>query len=188
VELLSYLALAGPVTPRRLAAAVWPYGVTAAERDASLNRLRDWLGVDGAGEPRLSYVDGKLTLSADIQLDWHMFVALARRDDEESLLRALELARGPLAEPHLPRRYSWLHRQPVARELPAYVVDVAHRLAHRYLARRAFDGAVAAARAGLRVEPLSDVLWHDLVTAVRGRDGNAAADRVLAERDTQLAA
>jgi hypothetical protein len=40
----------------------------------------------------------------------------------------------------------------------------------------------------LRVEPLSDLLWHDLVTAVRGRDGNAAADRVLAERDIQLAA
>ncbi|MBI1759422.1 MAG: LysM peptidoglycan-binding domain-containing protein [Actinobacteria bacterium] len=188
VEILSFLALAGPVTPRRLAAAVWPYGVTEAERDASLDRLQRWLGLDGAGAPRLRFVDGKLALSPDVQLDWHLFVALAQRDEEEALLRALELARGPLAEPHLPRRYSWLHRQPVARELPAYVVDVAHRLAQRYLVRRAFDGAVAAARAGLRVEPLSDLLWHDLVTAVRGRDGDTAAERVLAERATQLAA
>ena len=44
------------------------------------------------------------------------------------------------------------------------------------------DGAIAAARAGLRVEPASGVLWDDLVRAIRERDGEAAANRALADR------
>jgi len=188
VEILSYLALSGPVTPRNLAAAVWPYGVTEAERDASLDRLTTWLGADPTGRPRLSTVDGYLTLSPDVRLDWHQFVAYAARGGEADLLRALELARGPLAEPHLPRRYTWLARQPVAQELPAFVVDTAHRLAQRYLARAEYDGAAAAARAALRVEPLSELLWDDLVIAVRNRDGDRAAEHAAAEKAAALAA
>jgi nucleoid-associated protein YgaU len=188
VEILSYLALAGRVSPRNLAAAVWPYGVTEAERDASIGRLASWLGADSAGRPRLAYTDGLLTLSADVRLDWHLFVAYAERGDDSDLLRAMELARGALAEPHLARRYTWLARESVSRELPAYVVDVAHRLAQRYLARREFDGAAAAARAGLRVEPLSELLWDDLVTAVRNRDGDTAAERAAAEKAAALTA
>ncbi len=188
VEMLSYLALTGRVSARNLAAAVWPYGVTEAERDASLGRVTEWLGADAAGRPRLGHVDGMLTLSPDVRLDWHLFVARAERGEDADLLRALELARGPLAEPHLPRRYTWLATHPVAHELPAYVVDVAHRLAQRYLARREYDGAAAAARAGLRVEPLSELLWDDLVTAVRNRDGDTAAEVAAAEKAAALAA
>ena len=43
-------------------------------------------------------------------------------------------------------------------------------------------GALAAARAGLRAEPVAEALWHDLATAVRVRDGDAAADALLASR------
>jgi hypothetical protein len=188
VEILSYLALSGPVTARNLAAAVWPYGVTEAERDASLGRLAEWLGTDLAGRSRLSNVDGQLVLSSDVRLDWHQFVAYAQRGGDADLLRALELARGPLATPHLPRRYTWLARQPVAQELPAYVVDIAHRLAQRYLARGEYDGAAAAARAALRVEPLSELLWDDLLLAVRNRDGEHAAQATAAEKAAALAA
>ncbi|MEN3360991.1 MAG: hypothetical protein V7637_4973, partial [Mycobacteriales bacterium] len=183
VEILSYVALAGAVTPRALAAAVWPYGVTAAERDATLSRITEWLGTDAAGQPRLRHDDdGRLRLSDEVQLDWHLFVALTAHGDEPDMPRALELLRGPLVTPHLPRRYSWIARDRVTHEMPAYVVDVAHRLAVTYLADRNYDGAAAAARAGLQVEPQAELLWDDLVAATRERDGASAAQRILADK------
>jgi hypothetical protein len=183
LEIAGFLALTGGVTPRALAASVWPYGVTVAERDATLARVGDWLGTDGDGNARLRLdEDGRLRLSDDMQLDWHLFVALAERGDESDVLRALELARGPLIEPHLPRRYTWIARDRVAHEMPAFVVDVAHRAAAGYLTAGRLDGAIAAARAGLRVEPASGVLWDDLVQAIRERDGEAAANRALADK------
>jgi LysM domain len=183
VEIAAYVALVGAVSPRALASAVWPYGVTAAERDATLTRVGDWLGRDAAGRPRLRLDDdGRLRLSEEVQLDWHLFVALTARGADADVLRALELARGPLAEPRLPRRYSWLARERVAHELPAYAVDIAHRAAATYAASREYDGAAAAARAGLRVEPLSELLWDDLESAVRERDGAPAAARVQDEK------
>src|SRR5829696_3143246 len=135
LEIVSYLALTGGATPRALAASIWPYGVTVAERDATLARVGEWLGTGADGRPRLrTDEDGRLRLAEEVQLDWHLFVALARRGEDEDVLRALELARGPLLEPHLPRRYAWIAREPVAHQLPAYVVDVAHRAATAYLA------------------------------------------------------
>jgi LysM domain len=187
LEIAGFLALSGGVTPRALAASVWPYGVTVAERDATLARVGDWLGADAAGQPRLRLdEDGRLRLSEEVQLDWHLFVALAARGGDEDVLRALELARGPLVEPHLPRRYTWIARDPVSHEMPAFVVDVAHRAAGGYRTAGRLDGAIAAARAGLRVEPASGLLWDDLVDDVRERDGDAAASRVLAERAEAL--
>ncbi len=189
LEIAGYLALNGGVTPRALAASVWPYGVTVAERDATLARVGDWLGTDAAGQPRLRLdEDGRLRLSDEVQLDWHLFVALAARGGDEDVLRALELARGPLVEPHLPRRYTWIARDPVSHELPAFVVDVAHRAAGGYRTAGRLDGAIAAARAGLRVEPASGLLWDALVDDVRERDGDAAAGRVLADRAEALTA
>ncbi|HST64335.1 MAG TPA: hypothetical protein VLM05_04015, partial [Mycobacteriales bacterium] len=183
LEIAGFLALTGGVTPRALAASVWPYGVTVAERDATLARVGDWLGTDGAGQPRLRLdEDGRLRLSDEVQLDWHLFVALAARGRDEDVLRALELARGPLVEPHLPRRYTWIARDPVSHEMPAFVVDVAHRAASGYRTAGRLDGAIAAARAGLRVEPASGLLWDDLVDNVRERDGETAASRVLADK------
>ena len=187
LEIVSYLALVGAVTPRALAASIWPYGVTAAERDGTLARVREWLGEEADGRRRLRLdEDGRLRLSDDVQLDWHVFVALASRGGDDDVLRALELARGPLVEPRLPRRYTWIAREPVAHELPAYVVDVAHRASVAYLALGRADGAVAAARAGLRVVPECEQLWEDLAAAVRERDGERAAERVAEQRAEAL--
>lgn len=189
LEIAGFLALTGGVTPRALAASVWPYGVTVAERDATLARVGDWLGTDATGEPRLRLAeDGRLRLSGDVQLDWHVFVALAARGGDEDVLRALELARGPLVEPHLPRRYTWIARDAVSREMPAFVADVAHRASAGYRAAGRLDGAIAAARAGLRVEPASGPLWADLVAGVRERDGEAAATRTLADQAAAVGA
>ena len=186
VEIVTFIALTGSVTPRAMASAVWPYGVTSAERDATLSRVGSWLGTDAAGRPRLRLDEGRLSLSDDLQLDWHRFVALAERATDADVLLALELARGPLAEPHQARRYTWLARNPVTHELPAYVTDVAHRLARSYQSRGEFDGAAAASRAGLRVDLTAEVLWDDLTAAIRDRDGEAAAQRVADERTAAL--
>jgi hypothetical protein len=187
LEIAGFLALSGGVTPRALAASVWPYGVTVAERDATLARVGDWLGADAGGQPRLRLdEDGRLRLSEDVALDWHLFVALAERGEESDVLRALELARGTLVEPHLPRRYTWIARDRVSHEMPEFVADVAHRAAAGYRAAGRLDGAIAAARAGLRVEPASGVLWDDLVQAIRERDGEAAANRAAADKATAI--
>ncbi|MGI8697286.1 MAG: hypothetical protein ACR2JQ_11705 [Mycobacteriales bacterium] len=119
-------------------------------------------------------------------LDWHLFIALTLDDTDEGLLRALEYAHGPVAEPHQPRRYAWLARDPVTEQMPAYVVDVVSAQAARYLQRAEFNGAVAVTRAALRVEPQSCVLWDQLVTAVRGRDGSTAVATVEAQRAAAL--
>jgi hypothetical protein len=187
VEILAYLALAEARTPQALASAVWPYGVTAAERDATISRVADWLGTNAAGQPRLRLDDdGRLRLSDEVQLDWHRFVALVARGGESDVLRALELVRGPLVTPHLPRRYTWIARERVTHEMPAYVLDVAHRLAVSYLSARQYDRAAAASQVGLQIEPQSELLWDDLIATVRERDGLAAAQRILADKDAAI--
>ncbi|HVX45630.1 MAG TPA: LysM domain-containing protein [Mycobacteriales bacterium] len=187
VELVTYVALVGEVSPRALAAAVWPYGVTRAERDAAIERAQDWLGTAADGLPRLRTTDGgRLRLADEVQLDWHQFIALTAEGEEHAALRALELVHGPLAEPHQARRYAWLARESVTRELPAYVIDVAHRLSAIYLDRLEYDGAAAASRAGLRVDPDSALLWDDLTTAIERRDGPFAVQALRAERDAAL--
>lgn len=187
VEIATYVALAGEVSPRALAADVWPYGVTRAERDAAIERAASWLGDADDGKPRLRLTDGgRLRLTDDVQLDWHLFVALTQGGDEQDALAALELAQAPLVQPRPARRYAWLARNEVAVELPAYVVDVAHRLAAGYLDSGEHDGAVAVTRAGLRVEPDASALWDQLQAAVAGRDGPGAALSVQAERHARM--
>lgn len=187
VEIATYVALAGEVSPRALAADVWPYGVTQAERDAAIERAASWLGDAADGKSRLRLTDGgRLRLTDDVQLDWHLFVALTQGGDEQDALAALELAQAPLAQSRPARRYAWLARNEVSAELPAYVVDVAHRLAAGYLDSGEYDGAVAVTRAGLRVEPDATVLWDQLQAAVAGRDGPGAALSVQAERHARL--
>jgi len=187
IEIVTFVALHGEVSPRALAGAVWPYGVTQAERDAAIGRAAEWLGTAPDGDPRLRLSDGgRLTLSPDVALDWHLFIELSRRDDDASVLDGLGYARGPLAEPRAPRRYAWLARDAVSEELPAYTVDIAHGVAADYLDRGEYDGAAAATKAGLRVDPRSRELWDQLVAAVRGRDGAGAAAVVEAARDSAL--
>ena len=65
-------------------------------------------------------------------------------------------------------------------------MDVAHRASLAYLARGQVDGAAAAARAGLGVEPQSGQLWDDLLAAVRERDGAAGAALIAEERAVAL--
>ena len=186
-ELVTFLALqAEPVHPSVVGASVWPMGVTPEVRDATIARVRDWLGQDADGNHLLRETEnGRLQLSPDVGVDWHAFCLLARRsrdasarEEPELLRRALQLVRGPLLQGAPVRRYSWLARTGIERHAVALVEDAAHRLAE--LSHDDPPGAGAALRAGLRLAPYSQVLWRDLL-AVESRHDDPAQLPTTAE-------
>jgi len=202
-EVVTFLALqTAPVHPSVLAASVWPRGVTAEVRDATIARVRDWLGTD-AEENHLLRADddGRLSLSADVAVDWAALCDLAQRsrhaqprEERELLRRALHLVRGRLLEGRPAGRYSWLPRTRLERHVEDVVVDAAHRLVTLCRTDRDPGGAAAAARAGLRLAPGSQLLWRDLVRAEYDGPGGpeASADaagtmaEVLGERGAPI--
>jgi hypothetical protein len=176
-EIVAYLA-ANPagVHPNVLTGAIWPRGVTAEVRDASLDRVRDWLGTDAAGQPALvTEADGRTRLGPQVRVDLNVFRTLVARAVQEAarggdaeagyLERALDEVRGPLLDGRAPGRYAWLATSGLENEVAALVADAAHRLSE--LRRAAGDpaGAMAAARAGLRLASDDEILWRDLLLA-----------------------
>ncbi len=193
-EVVTFLALqSSPVHPSVLAASVWPRGVTAEVRDATVERVRDWLGTDAEDNHLLrSDDDGRLSLSADVAVDWHAFCELAlrarqvgSREQRELLRRALHLVRGELLEGRPGGRYAWLARSRLEQTVHDVVVDAAHQLALLCLDGDDPRGGAAAARAGLRLASGSQVLWRDLVRAEfqgpGGADAAAEAAGTMAE-------
>jgi hypothetical protein len=195
-EALAYLAThPDGVHPTVLGGAVWPRGVSAAVRDATVARLRDWLGRDAAGRPNLvTGEDGRLRLGPEVRSDWAAFEALARlaeqdpSAEEAHLQRALALVRGPLLQGRRPRRYAWLAREDLEFEVPARIADAAHRLVELRLARGEAHGAVAAARAGLRGAPDEEGLWRDLLRATHATGEVPRLRAVVGELEERVAA
>ena len=184
VELTTFLALQpSPVHPTVLAASVWPRGVTPEVRDATVERVREWLGDDAEGSPLLRVDDdGRLSLSPDLAVDWTAFCDLAQRsrqavarEERELLRRALQLVRGELLENRPPGRYTWLPRTRLESVVADVVVDTAHRLVELCGQDGDPTGAVAAAEAGLRAAPASQLLWRDLIRAEHESGGQPAA-------------
>jgi transcriptional activator len=195
-EALVYLAThPDGVHPTVLGGAVWPRGVSAAVRDATVARLCDWLGRDAAGRPNLvTGEDGRLRLGPEVRSDWAVFetlVRLAEADppaEEAHLQQALSLVRGPLLEGRRPRRYAWLAREDLEYEVPARIADAAHRLVELRLAGSDARGAVAAARAGLRGAPDEEGLWRDLLRATHATGDTAKLRAVVGELEERVAA
>jgi hypothetical protein len=125
-----------------LAASVWPRGVTADVRDATVQRVRQWLGTDSQGGHQLrSDATGRLYLGPEVAIDWHRFCELVHRsknaqtrDERELLRRAMHLVRGPFMSGTLPGAYSWIARVHLERVVPDLVVQTSHRLAELTLA------------------------------------------------------
>lgn len=93
---------------RVLASALWPRGVTEDVRDALVDRLRDWLGTDEDGTPRLTTDEaGRLHLAKSVVSDLDVLRSLYHEATQgrgatdravrgRALTDALGLVRGPL--------------------------------------------------------------------------------------------
>ncbi|MBE1533723.1 BTAD domain-containing putative transcriptional regulator [Actinomadura algeriensis] len=187
-ELLVHLA-AHPngVHPTVLAGAIWPRGVSAGVRDACVARVSDWLGRDARGRPNLYYDErGRIRLGSEVRVDLAVFRWLVWRSAAEPaseaayMSYALDLVRGPLLADRPRGRYSWLAGHDLEYESAARVIDVAHRLVFLRLDEADARGAVAAARAGLRLAPDDEGLWRDLLRATHAM-GEPAQVRVIVD-------
>jgi hypothetical protein len=185
-ELVAFLAThPGGVHPNVLAAAIWPRSVTREVRDATLARVRDWLGTDDIGRPHLATdASGRLRLGSQARVDWQVFCALVAQaggpgepaprapaaggggpGGEAALEQALGLVSGPFIDGREPGRYAWLASDGLEDEVEARVADAAHLLSQLRLAGGDALGAMHACRAGLRLAFDDELLWRDLLTA-----------------------
>ena len=175
-ELAVYLAAhPGGVHPNVLAGAIWPRGVTPQVRDAAVARVQAWLGTDDMGRPNLTTdAGGRLRLGSRVRVDWLVFRALLAQaghaaerggTDEEiaALDRALGLVRGQILDGRDPSRYAWLGTDSFTYEATALIADAAHRLSALRLIAGDAEGAMEAARAGLRLAFNDEMLWRGLL-------------------------
>ena len=166
------------VHPLVLASAMWPRGVTDEVRDALLGRLRDWLGTDEDGSPRLrTDASGRLTLARSVVSDLDVLRSLhyeategpgARRASvrERLLTDALGLVRGPLLADRgrAPLRLARArdHRHPTA--APGSGCGT-RALRPPQGTGHAGQGAIAALHTALASSPSDERLWNEILRA-----------------------
>ncbi|SDH80951.1 BTAD domain-containing putative transcriptional regulator [Nonomuraea jiangxiensis] len=172
-ELLVYLAThPGGVHPVVLGGVLWPRGVQAMVRDATIARVVDWLG----SEHLLTDEAGRLRLGPDVRTDWAVFRELVRRSHGDPTARpvllekALSLVRGPLLANRQPGRYAWLAADDLEYDVAAEVADAARQLCEIRLAHGQPDAAVAAIRAALLLATDDEALWRDLLRATHATE------------------
>ncbi|WP_306964850.1 BTAD domain-containing putative transcriptional regulator [Streptomyces afghaniensis] len=165
------------VHPRVLSSALWPLGVTDDVRDALLDRLRDWLGADPDGTPRLGRdATGRLTLAKSVVSDLDVLRSLyheatqgkgvgSRAVRGRLLTDALVLVRGPLLADRPEGRYRWLTHEIVDAQLPLLVADTGLALCEFHMEKNRAEKAIEALNAALRTAPADERLWHELLRA-----------------------
>ncbi len=166
-----------------------------ATRQGYISRLRTWLGHDEKGDlylPNIEANGGGYRLSNSMNSDWHRFRQLAgpgpNRDASDRRVRleaALELVTGMPFGNIGPGRYAWnsWHQ----REMIDAIVDVAHTLADTCQQTGDLPAARRAILRGLLAEPVSELLYRDLLR-VEHRAGNLAAVKATADKLADLAA
>ncbi|MFI7638589.1 BTAD domain-containing putative transcriptional regulator [Nonomuraea sp. NPDC049400] len=189
-ELLVYLAThPGGVHPSVLGGVLWPRGVQAMVRDATIARVAEWLGP----EHLLADEAGRLRLGPEVRTDWVLFRELVRRSHGDPTARAvllekaLGLVRGPLLTGRQPGRYAWLAAEDLEYDVAAEVADAAHQLCELRLAHGQPDAAVAAVRAALLLAADDEGLWRDLLRATHATEDTVRL-RAVVEGLTRRAA
>lgn len=188
------------VHPRVLASALWPKGVTDDVRDALVERLRGWLGIETDGTPRLSTdKDGRLALRPSVVSDWDVLRTLhhgctgergsrlAAQVRRQKLTEALALARGPLLSDRPQGRYGWLAHDAVEAQHPLLVAEVGLALCAEHLRSGEPGAAVDAAYAALRSASADERLWDALLRAAHDTGQQAVFDEAV-RRVTERAA
>ncbi|SEF38405.1 LysM domain-containing protein [Amycolatopsis pretoriensis] len=196
VELAAFLALHPGATADeislRLGTDAQPW--SAATRQGYISRLRTWLGRDATGNPYVPNVDarhGGYRMSESFGCDWSVFQDLALRGlarpevSVPDLQQALDLVHGTPFGNVPAGRYAWSSW--LQREMTDSIVDVAHTLADAYQKAGDLPAARRAAMRGLQAEPVSEILYRDLLRT-EYRAGNLAAVRETADKLSALAA
>jgi hypothetical protein len=195
-ELTAFLTLHPGVTAdeisRQLGTDAQPW--SAATRQGYISRLRTWLGRDENGElyvPNVDACHGGYRMSDSFTSDWRHFRDLASRGPAErdhvisDLQQALDLVQGTPFSNVPPGRYAWSSWP--QREMIDAIVDVAHTLADAYQKAGDLPAARRAAMRGLRAEPVSEILYRDLLR-IEYRAGNLASVRETADKLAAMAA
>ncbi|QIB44213.1 BTAD domain-containing putative transcriptional regulator [Streptomyces aureoverticillatus] len=179
------------VHPRVLASALWPRGVTDDVRDALLDRLRDWLGSEPDGSPRLRADEtGRLKLAKSVVSDLDVLRSLYHEATQgrgsgnravrgRMLTDALVLVRGPLLADRPQGRYGWLTHEIIDAQLPLLVADIGLALSEFHLEKDRAEKAMEALNAALGSAPGDERLWNELLRATHAV-GDPARLRTLA--------
>ncbi|MET9733883.1 BTAD domain-containing putative transcriptional regulator [Streptomyces sp. NPDC006458] len=181
------------VHPRVLASALWPRGVTDDVRDALLDRLREWLGADPDGTPRLATDSaGRLTLAKSVVSDLDVLRSLYHeatqgRGVDNRVVRgrlltdALVLVRGPLLADRPEGRYRWLTHEIIDAQLPLLVADIGLALSEFHLEKDRAEKAIEALDAALRTAPADERLWNELLRATHATGDTARLTTLAAD-------
>jgi hypothetical protein len=165
------------VHPRVLATALWPRGVSDEVRDAFVARLRDWLGTEADGAPRLLVAgDSRLTLSGRVISDWDVLRTMHHQalgaprpgmgaaERKRQLTDALALAQGALLlGQRTDGRYEWLRHEIVDAQYPLLVAEIALALSGEHRAAHEGEPAYLAVRSALGAAPTDERLWSELL-------------------------
>lgn len=181
------------VHPRVLSSALWPRGVTEDVRDALIDRLRDWLGTEPDGSPRLrADRSGRLTLAKSVVSDLDVLRSLyheatqgrgasSRAVRGRMLTDALVLVRGPLLADRPQGRYAWLTHEIVDAQLPLLVADIGLALCEFHLEKGRAEKAIEALNAALNSAPGDERLWNELLRATHALGEPARLQQVAAD-------
>lgn len=181
------------VHPRVLSSALWPRGVTEDVRDALIERLREWLGTEPDGTPRLKADrSGRLTLAKSVVSDLDVLRSLyheatqgrgagSRAVRGRMLTDALVLVRGPLLSDRPQGRYAWLTHEIIDAQLPLLVADIGLALCEFHLEKGRAEKAIEALNASLKSAPGDERLWNELLRATHAVGDPGRLQRVAAD-------
>jgi hypothetical protein len=181
------------VHPRVLSSALWPRGVTEDVRDALVGRLRDWLGADPDGAPRLGVdATGRLTLAKSVVSDLDVLRSLYHEATQGKgvnsrvvrgrlLTDALVLVRGPLLADRPEGRYGWLTHEIIDAQLPLLVADIGLALSAFHLEKDRAEKAIEALNASMNSAPADERLWNELLRATHATGDGDRLMRLAAD-------
>ncbi|MEV7195350.1 BTAD domain-containing putative transcriptional regulator [Streptomyces sp. NPDC093510] len=188
------------VHPRVLASALWPRGVTEDVRDALVERLREWLGTDPDGSPRLrADRTGRLTLAKSVVSDLDVLRSLYHEATQgrgagnravrgRMLTDALVLVRGPLLADRPQGRYGWLTHEIIDAQLPLLVADIGLALSEFHLEKGRAEKAIEALNAAMGSAPGDERLWNELLRATHATEDPDRLRRLAADLMTRSGA
>ncbi|MFG2894896.1 LysM peptidoglycan-binding domain-containing protein [Streptomyces sp. NPDC048248] len=194
IELAAWLVLHPNLDHHAVDEAMWPGRDTARKyRNATVSRLRTWLGTDQDGNPFFPPIattsDARYALAPAVDSDWHHFQRLTAAATQSpgpqaaaQLRAALELVRGRPFSGVNSRRYAWAEHQ--AQDMISAIVDASADLAEHCLAQGDPRGALWAATKGLDAAPEMENLYRILFRTYAALGDWDALERAAEKLDT----